>query len=433
MTSPAVQALFVCALLVGGASVAITAQPSPVLQVGSTPGEGPGLTVEGDAPGVDVNRTYRRVAELYGSSGPKPNVTLRRDDGVNYRSDLGDEFFGAFADQRTRIERPVGGAGSPDDVTVSFSEDASSSLIEQLLAHEFGHAFQPPDLRDDLRENGGERAGTMDALLAQDAIEEGAATFVADEYTDRYLPETPTESERIAAEWDELTDGTRLLWAPYFDGARYVHATIDSPADLSSVYRNPPSTTEQVLHPDRNESDPRPLRVESDGPEDWSVRMDDSMGELYLRTLLESELPEEDAERAADGWGNDRLLTYSGDEADSYLWVLRWDDPDDADRFEDAITSYLDEIATREGAGWSDGETTFRRGFVTDETTYVAVGNTSFVDSIRVEGSDSEVVVSGGGQDERGADDDGEDGEEDEGEESITRPLDWRSDRRIAR
>ena len=395
MGLPALRALLCCVLVTGAAYGAVPAVPStgdsPTAIAGPSAG---GLTVAGDSGGADAHWTYRRLQELYGRDLPALTARFHRSEGVHLRETHPDPFFGLLADPTVRIDRAVRGTASDGRVSVSYRKGTPPAYVERVFAHELAHALQPPSLREKMESAAGDYADTTDADMARQAVAEGAAVYVADVYAERYL-DVLTQSAHLALEWPTMTDATRLLWAPYRYGAEHVHARVSSPAHLDAVYADPPLTTEQVLHPSGTETERPSLAVRSPGTVAGFDRAEtDTKGELYLRVLLASELAPDRAARAAAGWGTDRLVTYAEDGTPSFAWVLRWDSPRDARQFEAAMSDYLNATATRRGAGWTDGDAAFRLDCVSGEMCYVLAGNRSFVRSVRVTGSVSDVIVS---------------------------------------
>ena len=358
-----------------------------------------GLTVEGNPDGVDAHRVYSRVQELYNWEFPAVTARFNQNGGITLQETHPDRFFGLFADPRVRIERAVQGAASGDLTVVSYWSGTKPALVERVFAHELAHAAQPESLREEMEASAGDYATTTDAMLAREAVAEGAAVFVTDVYAEQYL-DVQGQSARLDAEWGSMTDATRLLWAPYRYGADHVHARASSPANLTAVYENPPLTTEAVLHPFGSDIERPPLAVESgDQVAGWDRTATDTKGELYLRVLLASELAPERAARAAAGWGTDRLVTYTDGGNDSFALVVRWDSQRDASQFEAAMADYLNATATRQGEGltgnWSSDESAFRLDCPVENTCYVLAGDPGFVDSVRVTENASDVVVSG--------------------------------------
>ena len=394
MSLPALRAFLVCILVAGTAAGTLPSEPrltsgdSPAATAGS-PADG--LTIEGDPGGVDARRTYRRLGALYDRDLPALTARFNRDGGVEIRETHPDPLFGLLADSTVRIDRPVRGAASEGRASVSYRPGTSPGFVERVLVHELAHALEPASLREDMASAAGDYAGTTDARLAREAVAEGTAVYVADAYAERYLDAT-SQSAWLALAWPTMTDATRLLWAPYRYGVDHVRARVSSPAQLGTVYADPPLTTERVLHPGEDDGR-RPLAVDSAGPvADLDRAATDTKGELYLQVLLSGELDPDRAARAAAGWDNDRLVTYSGKDP-SFAWVLRWDSPGDATQFEAAMTDYLDATATRRADLWMDGEAAFRLER-SGETCSLLAGDPEFVRTAQVSEDGSGVVVS---------------------------------------
>lgn len=359
----------------------------------TTTGGYPATTTATPAPfGIDANATWERVSTLCNVSRPPPQVSISKYE----LSDSSGELRGFkryLGLERVRLVTPVGGGSSePWGVRVNYLPNATGTEVEQVLAHEFGHVVQPDDLMDRLRANGAS-GRTTDARYAREAVREGAAVFVADEYTERHL-DAPTQLETMQAGWSEWTPGTRYFWTPYRFGAEYVHDRADSCADLEAVYENPPATTEQVLHPEKLGESPAALSVNATGDDEWSPLERDTMGEMFVRTALGSELGLDRAGSAAAGWGNDSLVTYFDVSRKGYAWTIRWDDTDEAAEFERAVTAYLDARGERRDGVWRDGDRTFRYRRVAPETTVLFAGDESFVRNATASGTNATVEIS---------------------------------------
>jgi hypothetical protein len=60
----------------------------------------------------------------------------------------------------------------------------------------------------------------------------------------------------------------------------------------------------------------------------------DTLGEWTVKFLLGRALPDEEAERASEGWRGDRIAFGVANGKMGYFWRVRFDDPDAAARFE---------------------------------------------------------------------------------------------------
>jgi len=185
-------------------------------------------------------------------------------------------------------------------------------FVRQVLVHELTHALDDqhfnldPDLIDD------------EASLAFDALVEGDATFVEN----RYLESLPDPVRRQArAEEEAIFGGTGTSKVPevfldlgdfpYAQGPELIAALLAAGgrARLDEAFRSPPTTSAEVLHPDRflaGRARARVPKVAADG----RVVDDGVLGEFLLRLVLAESVPDGQADRAAEGWAGDGYVAW---------------------------------------------------------------------------------------------------------------------------
>jgi len=128
-----------------------------------------------------------------------------------------------------------------------------------------------------------------------------------------------------------------MLVFPYLRGQEFCAALLARGGyeAVSKAYANPPSSTSQILHPEKFLANPRedPIAVEwkdltakNEKPID-----DNTVGEMGIRILFTEWLDAPTGEQAATGWRGDRYLYYSGGKA--LLWKTVWSGPEEASRF----------------------------------------------------------------------------------------------------
>jgi hypothetical protein len=183
---------------------------------------------------------------------------------------------------------------------------------------------------------------------------------------------------------------------------------VDDPAEIDSVYDDPPATTEQLLHgPGAGPEANLPVEVASG---DWesASRRRTTFGELFLRGTLATRLSEEAAADAAAGWGTDERLVFTRDGETGYVWLHtgyvwlhRWDDAANATEFQRAFDSYLNRTLNRSTvagpdgptAGWrGDGET-YRLLRLDDQTTALVAGSPAFVGNTTLDDQTTALVA----------------------------------------
>jgi hypothetical protein len=230
------------------------------------------------------------------------------------------------------LEGRIAGFYEPEDATMYLVSDLSEAEAEETLAHELVHALQ--DQSYSLGRLLKFTAGDGDRLAAVHALVEGDATsamfdavagsaFAIDEAVLRRLVAASTALSSVG-------DTPRLLQeslgAPYTDGFAFVQSLRRKggwPA-VDEVWRAPPESTEQLLHPEKLAAREPAVAVAVPpiaalGPGFRAV-FDDILGEQGLRIAFEEYAPRDLALAAAAGWGGDRLV------------LARRDDPEDPGR-----------------------------------------------------------------------------------------------------
>ena len=243
-----------------------------------------------------------------------------------------------------------------------------------ILAHELTHAVT--DQRYDLTraDRLAAAGGREDELAAYSGLVEGDATFTMQ----RYLAERLTPAEQASAGLVAATDRTPVRDAapaviresmlfPYQEGLRFVSILYQQGgwAAVNRAYRDPPTTTEQLLHPERylrDRDQPQRVTVPDLGGRlggGWRPGVELSFGELDARLLLQGELAVATAQTAAAGWDGGRVRTFQ--RGDKTALVLRtvWDSSAEATQFCGAMSGWATGrfgSATRAGTTlrWSD-------------------------------------------------------------------------------
>jgi hypothetical protein len=119
---------------------------------------------------------------------------------------------------------------------------------------------------------------------------------------------------------------------------------------VDELFRDPPDSTEQILHPEKYQPRERPVRITPAPIQSLSPRREvrrDVMGELVFKIWFDSQLPESQAIEAAAGWGGDRLVAYEapGDALPAVVILSAWDSDLDASEAEAAARRVLMTLA----------------------------------------------------------------------------------------
>lgn len=348
---------------------------------------------------MDPNLTYVRTMRLLGGPDTTPPKQVNVFETDPYRPTVEEPFA------QTLLDAPSD--APPSDVprglegpVITRTGEKSDLLVEFTVAHEFTHGAQFETVDD---------SPAFEMAFSDDyerrwigaALIEGGASFTGVEYMVRHSNHS---RERIVNETDQYRGADpagKYSWAAYHFGQQYVESRVDTPAEHWCVYRNPPETTEELIHGlEPGSEPPRALDVRLDPGADahgWTAASRETRGELFARIVLAAELSEDRAAAGAAGWGNDELLTLERDGERGFVWTVRWDDAANATEFRETFAAAMDArpSTTAEGDGrWTADGTTVRVEQVAPETVVVVTGSNSFTSAVGVEGGNESVTVS---------------------------------------
>jgi len=255
-----------------------------------------------------------------------------------------------------------------------FIADWLPQLIQKpVMAHELVHALQ--DQHYDLQRNFDLVQDQADLTLARKALIEGDAMAVMLAYL----------LQPLGLSMDDLPDMHTLVHAgasllgeqfqvyaraplilrqqllfPYVHGLAFVKAALARGgwAELERVYRRPPVSTQQIMHPEKYFA-PTPqlpsevtLQLSAAAlSTPWKQLKRDVLGEFLLAVILQQFLPEEEAKQRAAGWRGDRYALFEHQESGRLLLVsvTIWDTPAAAAQF---FQSYA-KLLARKYPGWA--------------------------------------------------------------------------------
>ena len=225
----------------------------------------------------------------------------------------------------------------------------SSGLDKTLLSHELTHALQ--DQNFDLTKFALKVKDNDDLALANAALIEGDATLEMTlwyaQYTDpgHILGDVAAILKQNVAKLRDAPPYLReMLLFPYQEGQTFAMELYRNggTAALNAAFRNPPRSTQQILHPERfltDRHDPVAVEVPPVESPDWRLIGNNVLGEFGIRSLLGGELSAWEAQLVAQGWRADRYHAYErgADGPTAVVWVTVWDSEQSAGEFEDAF------------------------------------------------------------------------------------------------
>ncbi len=253
-----------------------------------------------------------------------------------------------------------------------ISDWAAQNMREAAIVHELGHALADQNYPIEKFLN---KAGDdSEDSLAREAVVEGQASWLMIEFAARRVGKTlkdpATASEYLKADDDESDPGDKeypvfsnaplyirqTLMFPYNEGERFQQAVFlkDGQKAFSEVFVHPPSTTAQILHPDRyftgiGESSPG---LPKPAPH-MKPFVEGSVGELDERILLQQYLDAGAAESLGPKLkgGAYRIDESKSDHRMTLLYVSEWAD-------EAAASEYFDDYQKVLRGKWKQFELT---------------------------------------------------------------------------
>ena len=266
--------------------------------------------------------------------------------------------------------------GFYDPDTAEFVVVSDGALLDPAAqwthAHEFVHALQDQHydldaLTDDSLDS--------EAQAAVRALAEGEAELVQYLYLTQGDYFTQSEVDAILSDPGQTDDGflqglppvlVNNMAFPYTSGVEFVVDLYREGgfAAIDAAWRNPPRSSEHILHPDRYRAGDAPQLVAlapltATLGVGWAQVEEDVLGEFFLREYLDQQLPSTLAAGVAEGWGGDRYAVYANEATGELVMALRlvWDTDADAAEFAAAYPAYPEGLFGPERRTQPDGST----------------------------------------------------------------------------
>jgi hypothetical protein len=262
-------------------------------------------------------------------------------------------------------------------------------LDQASFVHEYIHALQ--DQYYDLSRLTAEDAGlNEDQKGALRSLGEGDATLAMVLWASAIL--SADQLEQITAEARELDPEVlatappylqNALTFPYQYGTRFVRHIVSAGgwAALDAIWRDPPASTEQILHPEKYGQDvPTGVQLPTGLAQalgvGWREALRDVWGEADLILLMQEALGD-NVFKAADGWDGSQYV-FLTDGAGRGLFAIEviWDSAAEAKEGAQGMAKWLQGIGYR-GQGTTftaaDGRSAFLK--TTGDRVYLAIGS----------------------------------------------------------
>jgi hypothetical protein len=292
-------------------------------------------------------------------------------------------------------DQVVGVYDSDDKYMLVVTDEPTFGPAERMtFAHEFNHFLQ--DQHFDLNAIAPKHPVSNDQSLAVHALIEGDAILLQTLWaqanmTQEDIAELARSSSGSGASLTRvpLVVRSELLF-PYVEGFNFVRQAYraggNSYAAVDELFRNPPISTAQLLHPEKYRNQVRPVDVQLPdiaatlGPAFRNVGAG-VLGELDTRILLEQWSGERaDSARIASGWAGDRWQLVEKDGRASIVVKWTWETPDQASSF---FSAYARGLRARFDAAMTEESSRRRQGLTTPVT----------ATDLRLDGSDVLAII----------------------------------------
>lgn len=281
-----------------------------------------------DTPRAEVEADQKLLVAL-GLIPPKENLS------ETLSNVLTEQIIGAY-DTETK------------DITIVAGKGFGSTLDELTMAHEITHGLQDQNFNltkpplDSEKYNG-------DNDLAITSLAEGDAMGTMLAYAEKYIdPQKLTEAELAESDTssEELDKAPayvrQSLLFPYEEGMNFVEQLKNKKglAGVDAALRDPPLSTEQIIHPDKyitHRDNPRTVDLpdisETLGPK-WKLINSDTMGEFDVRAWFDQYGGLITGRDVASGWGGNTIQYYQGPgKKNVVVNMFAWDTSKDTGEF----------------------------------------------------------------------------------------------------
>jgi hypothetical protein len=243
------------------------------------------------------------------------------------------------------------------------SDEGFGGTERMTYAHEFTHVLQDQtyDMENGLKMNDDYCKDHSEYCAAVTALIEGDATLSEQYWYYKYS--TDQDKQQIDEFQQTYTSPVydsapaymkEDFLFPYSQGLDFVSSLYKQGQwkAVDAAYKNPPVSTEQIIHPEKYPND-EPIDVTLPDllktlGKNWREVDRNTMGEWYTYLLLADgrdasfRLEDQTAKDASAGWGGDAYIYYTNDSNDEFamVWKSVWDTSADKEEFWQASQTY---------------------------------------------------------------------------------------------
>ena len=264
--------------------------------------------------------------------------------------DLYSEQIAGYYDSETKEMYVIAGEGF-------------GGMERMTYAHEFNHVLQDQNydlengmkLNEDYCKQDTEYCAAVSALIEGDSVSAEQQWFIQHSTRQDQQDLFSFQESYTSPVYDSAPAYMKEDFLfPYTVGFDFVQGLIENGGweAVDAAYRNPPVTTEQILHPEKY-PDNQPVPVEipdlaANLGDDWSELDRNVMGEWYTYLIFargrssQFTMDDENCKTAAAGWNGDTYVYYATEDLSGHLfaWRSTWESVDDAGEYFEMSRDY---------------------------------------------------------------------------------------------
>lgn len=273
--------------------------------------------------------------------------------------------------------------------------DALTPLAQKTVAHEWVHALQQgafdiEALEEKIADFDFDASNALTSLIEGDAVH-FEDVFVGDFFSRDKRSAANEEELRLgassSADLVELFSLVQDLTAPYEYGPTFVEDMLARGTDptLAELYKQPPTSTAEILHPDLYAEGFEPADValppadvalrEAGG--DWKQTIDGTWGEFSTANFiagLEQSLASREL-TVVEGWRGDRLGVYQAGDKVSSVIATKWASASKAEEVFDRIRRVLTRNGTEQGGLFRFPDDRLYQVYMNGDETLIVMSN----------------------------------------------------------
>jgi hypothetical protein len=338
--------IFLCGLFLCGQATSIDELKKTVVEIGQ-------LNFIRDVPVryLDRSQLKKYIEQLFDSD--YPDALAEKETEFFYLMGFTDKKVFLKPLRKKIILENVGGMyNEKTKELLAVEEFRTLDMINSsALVHELRHAIQ--DQHFHLAGLLGAHSDYDDRRLAALAAIEGDATLVMfcqlgfdpDLIGEAFNAENVLAFSALAGA-SSLTAAPAIvkyqLLMPYLEGLKFSREILKKKKwkGVNQVLKQPPQSSEQILHPEKyfNRESPMAVRIDY-RPAAGQLVHSGVIGEYFLNVLLANGAEIGDA---ASGWGGDFYAIYRNADSTMLLWEAQWDTSGDCSRFLAAFRNFLE-------------------------------------------------------------------------------------------